>query len=321
MSVLVTGGGGFIGSHLVEALLEQGKEVIVFDNVALEELQNISHLKNKITFIKGDITDKDAVADAVSEDVEIIYHLSAIVGVTNYVNEPLKTIDVNVIGTRNIIEAALKRKTKIVYTSTSEIFGKNPNVPWKEDDDRVLGNTSIDRWTYSTSKAMGEHMLFAINKSHGLPMTIVRYFNVYGPRQPPIFIIPASVHKVLNNTRPLIYDEGKPTRCFTYVDDVIKGTLLAAEKNGAFNLGSMKESNLNEVAKVILEKTSSDLEIEYVDTKKLYGKVYEDIPRRVPDATKAKEILGWEAATSLEEGIEKTIEWCKNNEWWITQKV
>ena len=314
-NVVVTGGCGFIGSHLVEALLEKGMNVTVFDKTDVKK-SNIAHLVKKINFIRGDVTKEQDVLKA-CKGADTIFHLSAVVGVKNYVNDPLGTIDVNVIGTRNAVAAAAKEKAKLLFTSTSEIFGKNPKVPWKEEDDRVLGPTSVGRWTYSTSKSICEHMIFSARKKYGFPTTIVRYFNAYGPRQAPIFVVPAAIHRVLNGKPPLIYDKGAPTRCFTYIEDAISGTIAAAEHAAdgeAFNLGSMKETNLNELAKLILKETGrEDLGVEYVDTKKLYGASYEDIPRRVPDATKAKRVLGWEAATPLSEGIRKTVAWCREN--------
>jgi len=322
-NVVITGGGGFIGSHLAEELLKKGHQVTVFDNVELEKMRNINHLKaeKRFHFVKGDITG-NSVKEIITRDVDTVYHLAAVVGVKNYCEDPLGTVSVNILGTKNVAEAALKHGTKIIYTSTSEIFGKNPKVPWKEDDDRVVGSTKVDRWTYSTSKGMSEHMLFALNRMHGLPVTIVRYFNVYGPRQAPIFMIPACLRRILRGERPLIYDGGTPTRCFTYVRDAIEGTLLAAESrhaNGeAFNIGSIKERTLNETVKIMLKAANrEDLGVEYVDTKKLYGSVYEDIPRRVPDVGKAKAVLGWEAKTSLEKGVAEMIAWCKQSPWWL----
>ncbi|MBI4019220.1 MAG: GDP-mannose 4,6-dehydratase [Candidatus Aenigmarchaeota archaeon] len=322
-NLVITGGGGFIGSHLTEELLQRGHEVTVFDNAELEKLRNIQHLKTneRFHFVKGDITG-NGMKDVITEDIDVVYHLAAVVGVKNYCEDPLGTVSVNILGTKNVAEAAMKHGTKVIYTSTSEVFGKNPKVPWKEDDDRVVGSTKVDRWTYSTSKSMSEHMLFALNRMHGLPVTIVRYFNVYGPRQAPIFMIPACLRRILRNERPLIYDGGTPTRCFTYVKDAIEGTLLAAEskkaEGHAFNIGSMKERTLNETAQLMLKAAGrEDLGVEYVDTRKLYGSIYEDIPRRVPDAGKAKAMLGWEATTSLEEGIREMIAWCRQNRWWF----
>lgn len=317
-NVVVTGGCGFIGSHLIEALLKKGADVTVFDKADVKK-SNIAHLADKINFIRGDVT-KEGEVIAACKGADTIFHLSAIVGVKNYVNDPLGTIDVNIIGTRNVVAAAAKEKAKLLFTSTSEVFGKNPSVPWKEDDDRVLGSTRIERWTYSTSKSMCEHMIFAAAKKYGFPATIVRYFNAYGPRQAPIFVVPAIIHRVLNGKPPLVYDKGTPTRCFTYIEDAIEGTIAAAEHAGgeAFNIGSMKETSLNELVKIILKETvREDLNVEYVDTKKFYGASYEDIPRRVPDAAKAKHVLGWEASTPLNEGIRKTVAWCRENREWL----
>lgn len=324
-NVLVTGGCGFIGSHLTEKLLSLGHNVTVFDAIPLEEakkknLQGVKDHEN-LTFVHGDIRDKKALSKLITNDTDKIFHLSAIVGVKNYCIDPLKVIDVNVGGTRNVLELAQRHNVKILFTSTSEIYGKNPNIPWSEDYDRVLGSTCVDRWSYSTSKAVCEHMIFGIHRSTGLPATIVRYFNVYGPRQNPYYAVSQSIYKVLRNEQPLLYDGGRQTRCFTFVEDAIEGTVEAASSqkgNGEiFNIGNDRESTIYEVIKLIIKKSSKDIKWKNLDTKKHYGEIYEDITRRVPDVTKAKKLLGWQANTTLEEGIEKTIRWAKKNAWWL----
>jgi len=217
---------------------------------------------------------------------------------------------------------ALKNEIKILFTSTSEIFGKNPNVPWSEDDDRVLGSTKIDRWSYGTSKAMCEHMIFAMNKNLGLPAVIVRFFNAYGPKQPPYFVISQSIHKILHNEEPLLYDSGNQTRCFTFVEDIVEGAILADKTQKAdgdvFNIGSNKETTIREVIEMVIELAGKKDEINWknLDTSEHYGRKYEDIPKRIPDVSKAKRILNWEAKTDLRDGLKKTIDWAKQNQWW-----
>lgn len=323
--VLVTGGGGFIGSHLVDKLLAMGYEVTAID-IQKDIPMNLRHnIKNrKFTYIPGDVTDKEFLERVISEDeYEMIYHLAAMVGVKNYVEHPLKTIDVNVIGTRNIVEIALKRDIKILFTSTSEIFGKNPNVPWDEDADRVLGSTRIHRWTYSTSKALCEHMLFAVYERYGLPIVIVRYFNVYGPRQKPIFVIPSMIKRVLNDQNPIVFDDGEQTRSPTYIEDAIEGTILAATKKvaegEAFNIGSNFEMKIKEIAELIIRLAGMEGKLypEFREGKEIY-KSYEDLKRRIPKVEKAKRLLGWEAKTTPEEGIKKTLEWYKVHPEYLT---
>jgi nucleoside-diphosphate-sugar epimerase len=206
---------------------------------------------------------------------------------------------------------------------TSEAFGKNPNPPFAEDDDRVLGSTRTARWSYSTSKAMAEHLVFAMHTAYALPVTVVRYFNVYGPRQDPIFVISQSIHRILNGRQPLLYDSGDQTRCFTYVDDAIAGTVLAADSNAAigeaFNIGSMTETTVGDVVDLAIKVANVDSVSgpETIDTAAQYGGRYEDIPRRIPDSTKAQRELGWRLQVDLEEGIRRTIDWARANPWYL----
>lgn len=317
--IAVTGSGGFIGSHLVDKLLSQGNEVIAID----VSNRNVGEPKKNYDFIKCDITDQRLVKKIITEDVDMVYHLSAVVGVKNYCADPLKVLDVNVGGTRNVLEAAMRHNVKFIMASTSEIYGKNPAVPWKEDSDRVLGSPSIDRWSYSTSKSLCEHMLFAVHRTSGLPTVILRYFNVYGPRQAPYFVVPACIKSVLNGQPPLVYDTGNQTRCFTYVSDAVDGTLKAAEHPKAvgdvFNIGSSKESRVKDVVNMVIELAGRKGKLKYkrLDTRAHYGKLYEDIGRRIPDVSKAKKVLGWEAKVPLDEGLKLTIDWCRKNSWWL----
>lgn len=321
--VFVTGAAGFVGSHLVDALLAKNYKVTAYDLADLENCHNLDGAKKNQNFnyIKGDIRDKAALEKAVPQNVKTIYHLASIVGVHKYMEDPFGLIDITVGGTRNIAEIALKKNVRLLYTSTSEVFGKNPKVPWAEDDDRVLGSTQVDRWSYSSSKAICEHMLLALYKQKKLPVTVVRYFNVYGPRQSPIFVVSQSVHRVLNGEKPLIFDGGGQTRCFTYVDDAVRGTIMAAESDNSlgevFNIGNNKEITVKEVVDLAIEFSGKKLTADNVNTQEKYGKVYEDIPRRVPAVEKAKKVLGWQVEIPHQEGIKRTVEWSKQNTWWL----
>jgi UDP-glucose 4-epimerase len=325
-NVVVTGGYGFIGSHLVSALLARGDSVTVFDfakNLRDNSIDFDRHANFR--FVQGDVTDLSALQKALTPDVDTVFHLAAVVGVRNYLKDPLRVLDVNVIGTRNVLELSHRHGTRVVFASTSEVFGKNPNPPFAEDDDRVVGSTRTARWSYSTSKAMAEHLVFAMHAAYELPVTVVRYFNVYGPRQSPIFVISQSIHRILNGRRPLLYDSGDQSRCFTYIDDAVAGTLLAADSDKAvgeaFNIGSMIETTMRDVVELAIK--IADVEsvsgAETVDTAALYGGRYEDIPRRIPDSTKAQRELGWRLRVDVEEGIRRTIEWARANPWYLEQ--
>jgi len=323
-NVVVTGGYGFIGSHLVSALLARGDSVTVFDfakNTRDTSIDFDTH--PNFRFVQGDVTDLAALGQALTPGVDTVFHLAAVVGVKNYLNDPLRVLDVNVIGTRNVLELSHRNGTRVVFASTSEVFGKNPNPPFAEDDDRVLGSTRTARWSYSTSKAMAEHLVFAMHSAHGLPVTVVRYFNVYGPRQAPIFVVSQSIHRILNGHAPLLYDSGDQTRCFTYVDDAVAGTLLAADSDAAigaaFNIGSMTETSMRDVVDLAIKVADVDTvsSAEGVDTETRFGGRYEDIPRRIPDSTKAQRELGWRLEVTVEEGIRRTVEWARANPWYL----
>lgn len=323
-NVVVTGGYGFIGSHLVAALLDRGDSVTVFDFAKSNRDTSIDFDRHaNFRFVPGDVTDIGALENALTADVDTVFHLAAIVGVKNYLQDPLRVLDVNVTGTRNVLELSHRHGVHVVYASTSEVFGKNPNPPFAEDDDRVLGSTRTARWSYSTSKAMAEHLVFAMHTAYALPVTVVRYFNVYGPRQAPIFVISQSIHRILNGRRPLLYDSGDQTRCFTYVDDAVAGTLLASESSAAigeaFNIGSMTETTVGDAVTLAIKLADLDTvtEAEAIDTAARYGDRYEDIPRRIPDSSKAQRELGWRLQVDLEEGIRRTINWARANPWYL----
>lgn len=324
MRAVVTGGYGFIGSHLVSSLLSRGDDVTVVDLARNTRDTSIDFDQHEsFRFVQGDVTDADVLEQAIGPDTDVVFHLSAVVGIKNYIDDPLKVLDVNVGGTRNVLELARRHGTRVVLASTSEVFGKNPSPPWAEDDDRVLGSTRTARWSYSTSKAMAEHLAFAMHDTYGVPVTVVRYFNVYGPRQNPIFVVSQSVHRVLNGLSPLLYDGGDQTRCFTFVDDAVRGTLLAAESEAAigeaFNIGSMQETSIREVVEMTIRAAGADDEIATtpLDTTTHYGSTYEDIPKRIPDTAKAERVLGWKLEVDVEEGIRRTVDWARANPWYL----
>ncbi|MFG1706563.1 NAD-dependent epimerase/dehydratase family protein [Nonomuraea sp. M3C6] len=318
--IVVTGGCGFIGSHLVERLAGGGHEIVAYDtsppppDMPLRDLGGVIH-------VKGDIINESSLAAVINPDVDLVYHLSAVVGVDRYLRQPLDVIDVNVLGTRNVLRRALETGVRVVVASTSEVYGKNPEVPWAEDSDRVLGLTSADRWTYSTSKALAEHMTFALVREHGLRATVVRYFNVYGPRQRAAYVVSRSIRRVLTGQAPQMYDSGRQTRCFTYIDDAIEGTVRAASSPAGlgecFNIGSHQETTVSEVIGLVREAAGFPGKNDPLDTGAAFGTAYQDIERRIPDTAKARTVLGWKCEVPLREGITRTIEWARQNPWWM----
>ena len=322
--IVVTGAGGFIGSHLVEGLVRRGERVLGLDLASMTP-PNLAGVEFNFRYTKCDVKDRSKLADSLPSSATAVVHLAASVGVETYVKDPLGTIDNIVIGTRNLVELASIRKFRLVYLSTSEVYGKNPSVPWNEKSDRVLGAPSVDRWSYSTSKSLCEHMINAVVRKGDAAATIIRPFNVYGPRQRPAFVIPAAIQQVLNGKPPLIYDEGTQSRCFTYVSDLVEGIMRCIDAdeaaNETFNMGSEQETTIRELIRTILRLCDSDFEPETLSTGYNFGEGYEDIPRRIPDCSKALRLLGWKPNTELESGIRKTIEWAKRHPEWLRSQT
>ncbi|NHD19577.1 MULTISPECIES: NAD-dependent epimerase/dehydratase family protein [unclassified Actinopolyspora] len=316
---VVTGGCGFIGSHLVERLLMQGHEVVVVDAASPPRETRLSQHPGTVKYVNADVRDPEHLAAVAPDEVETIFHLAASVGVDRYLDRPLEVIDTALEGTRNVLQLAELTGAKVVLASTSEIYGKNPQVPWHEDDDRVLGSTSTHRWCYSTSKALAEHVAFAIAHRHGVRATVLRYFNVYGPGQRPAFVISRSVHRALRGNPPVVYDDGGQTRCFTFIDDAVEATLRAASTPGTegmcLNIGSSRETSVHEAVDTIC-RLSGHTGAERINTSPSLRSGYQDLRRRVPDTSRAAEVLEWRATTTLEEGLRRTVTWAKENPWW-----
>ncbi len=319
-TILVTGGAGFLGSHLVDALITKNK-VIILDDFSKGVINNIRHIRfhPNLKLVKGSIQDKAVIAKA-TKDVSVVFHLAAVVGVKHYVENPLRVIRTNVHGTDFLLEAALKHNVeRFIFSSTSEIYGKNPRVPFKEESDRILGPPSVDRWSYSTSKAIGEHLCNAYFRQYKLPIVILRYFNVYGPRQETSEyggVVSIFIHRVLKNQPPIVYGDGTQTRSFTYVSDSTEGTLLVATNKKAigetFNLGTKHETSINDLANLVIRLAGKKgLKPVHLPYEEFYGPYYEDLKRRIPDTTKAEKLLGFKPKISLREGLLKTIKWYK----------
>ncbi|MBN3933099.1 NAD-dependent epimerase/dehydratase family protein [Streptomyces verrucosisporus] len=317
--VVVTGGCGFVGSHLVDELARRGHEVTVFDGGAPPPDREPS---SSVRYVTGDVRDAARLAEVVREGVDTVYHLAAVVGVDRYLDRPVDVIDINLLGTRNVLDLAARAGAKVVVASTSEVFGKNPAVPWREDDDRVLGSTAVDRWCYSTSKALGEHLAFAFARERGLKAAVVRYFNVYGPRQRPAFVVSRSVHRALNGRPPVVYDDGGQTRCFTFVRDAVDATIAVGTSEAAvgecFNVGSSTETTVVRLGALVAELTGTGAAVP-VGTRDRLGDRYQDLRRRVPDTAKIMRTLGWRCTTDLRDGLAETIAWARRNPWWLAQ--
>ncbi|MDQ3735758.1 MAG: NAD(P)-dependent oxidoreductase [Actinomycetota bacterium] len=319
-TALVTGGAGFLGAALTRQLLDRGEKVTVLDAVPADRALRLTDVVDEIDYREVNLRDLDALRAVLTGSWDQIYHLAAVVGVDRYMTDPLALLDVNVLASREIIRAAAEQGSRLFFASTSEIYGRNPALPWREDDDRVLGPPSVSRWSYSSSKALVEHMLFAQRLSSGLPFVTGRFFNVYGPGQEPRFLISRTLHRALNGHPALRYDGGGQTRCFTYLGDAVAGVLAAVDSPAAegrvFNIGSAFEHSAGEVVQTVVDHVPGT-EIADVRTGDMYGSNYEDIERRVPDCRAALETFGWEATTTLAAGVEESVAWAQANPWWI----
>ncbi len=316
MHILVTGGAGFIGSNLVDHLMAQGHEITVIDNLSVGKISNIEHHleSDRFHFVNDSILNLGTLERLVRQ-ADLIYHLAAVVGVKYVVDDPLNAIITNVRGTENVLEMAFKYWVRTVIASSSEIYGKSTQVPLREDSDRVLGPTTVGRWSYSDAKAIDEYFALAYARK-GLPVSVVRYFNAYGPRLDPKgygSVIARFITQALQGRPLTVYDDGQQTRCFTYVADTVEGTVRAATLREAagqvFNIGSDRETTILELARMIQKLTGSSSEIVHVPYEHAYGPAFEETRRRVPDVTKARQVLGFEAHTTLEDGLRRTLEW------------
>lgn len=312
--ILVTGGAGYIGSHLCDALIAEGNDVSVLDNLSTGKIANIQHLlgHERFRFVNDDILNEDEV-DRLMRDVDLVYHLAAVVGVKWVVEDPLGTIQTNLRGTEVVLELAFKHWRRVVIASSSEVYGKSEIVPLREDADTLLGPTAVGRWSYALAKALDEHLGF-IYAQKGLPVSIVRYFNSYGPRLDPRgygSVMARFINQALRGEPLTVLDDGRQTRCFTFVSDTVRGTMLAATHPAAvgqvFNIGNNRETSILELAQMVIAATESQSPIVHVPYEQAYGRRFEETRRRVPDIAKAQELLGFRAQVPLEEGLLRTI--------------
>lgn len=314
--ILVTGGAGFIGSHLVEKLLQRGEEVFVIDNLSTGRLVNIRHLKKnkRFHFIKGSVLDEKLMEKLIKQ-TDQVYHLAAAVGVRMILGKPLSSLLTNIRGTEIVLREAAKRKNKVLLVSSSEVCGKDEKVPFKEEDDRTYGSVYNDRWVYAFSKAVDEFLGLAYWREKKLPIVIVRLFNVIGPRQSGRYgmVVPTFVRQALKDKAITVFGDGKQTRCFADVEDVT-GALIKLMKTKraegeVINLGADDEISINQLAKKVKNLTNSSSKIIYVPYKKAYSSGYEDFRRRMPDISKIKKLISHRPRVRLEGSIKKIIKY------------
>jgi UDP-glucose 4-epimerase len=317
VKVLITGGAGFVGSHLAEAFLDRGDEVTVLD---LAPDLKIRHLRERPGFrtIRESVLQPDILEGLVGW-ADLVYHLAAVVGVEHYVGDPYQVLTVNINGTQAVLAAAFRHGKKVVFSSTSEIYGRNTQVPFDEESDRVLGSTRIDRWCYSTSKAAGEHLCFAFARM-GLRVVVTRYFNVYGPRLDTMDrgrVVTIFMGQLLRGEPLTVIGDGRQTRTFIYIDDAVRATVAAGlrpEAEGmAINIGTDREISIAQLAEMMIKISGSTSRVTLVPKEAVYDRGYEDIPRRVPAVTRMHELLGVRDEITLEDGLERTIEWFKRH--------
>lgn len=318
MKALITGGAGFIGSHLAEELLNNGHQVFLIDDLSTGSIDNIEHLKNHkgFTYTIDTILNAPVLAELIDK-CDVVFHMAAAVGVMLIVESPVRTIETNIKGTEAVLMHANKKKKKVIIASTSEVYGKSDQKTFKEDGDLILGPTTKGRWSYACSKAIDEFLALAYWKEKKLPVVITRLFNVVGPRQTGRYgmVIPRLVKQALQNKPITVFGDGKQSRCFAHVKDAVGAILKlsATEKaiGEVINLGSDEEISIEELAKKIKEAARSKSEIRYIPYSEAYEEGFEDMRRRVPDLAKIKKLIGYKSKYSLDNIIKDVIEYYK----------
>jgi UDP-glucose 4-epimerase len=308
MRVLITGGAGFIGSHLADHYVNAGQVVTLLDNFSTGSQSNIAHLEGKVTTIDGDIRNIELI-DQLTKDSDLVLHMAAALGVNTILESPLESMSTNITGSEVVLNASAKHNKRIIIASTSEIYGKNPKQPLSETDDRVVGAPQKIRWTYSDAKAIEEAMALALHQEKKLPVTTVRLFNTVGPRQTGRYgmVVPRFVHAALNNEAITIYGDGTQSRVFCHVLDAVSAiaTMAASDSTigDVYNVGGTGEVTIKQLAEQVLSVTGSKSEITYTLYSDAYPAGFEDIQRRVPDISKVKGAIGWAPTKDLNQII------------------
>lgn len=317
MRVFITGGAGFIGSHLADACLARGDEVTILDNLSTGSRTNIAHLEGKITLHEGDIRDKVLVERLVNKS-DLVFHMAAALGVKNIMEQTIESIDRNFTGSEVVLNAATEFNKRIIIASTSEIYGKNPNQPLHEESDRVVGAPQKIRWTYADAKALEEAVAHTLHKTHGLMVTTVRFFNTVGPRQTGQYgmVVPRFIQSALNNEPITIYDNGSQSRVFCHIKDAIMAVIKLSDTDSSigdyFNVGGVGEITIKELAERVIERTNSKSTIRFIPYSEAYPAGFEDMQRRVPDISKIKNSIGWQPTHTLDSIIESVAASFKN---------
>jgi len=315
MRALITGGAGFIGSHLADHLLDRGDQVVLLDDLSTGRVTNIEHLNDRTgaEFVLGSILDTELVDEAVAR-VDAVFHLAAAVGVNLIVEKPLESLMTNIRGTETVIEMAHKYDKRLLVMSTSEIYGKNTSDSLSEEDDRILGSPLKSRWSYSEAKAIDEILAYTYWREKGLETVIIRLFNTVGPRQTGSYgmVIPRFVGQALRNEPITVFGDGNQTRCFCHVGDVVEGLVALSEHPEAFgkvfNLGGGEEVSIRELAERVIELAGSQSSLEFIPYDTAYEAGFEDMERRVPNTTRAMQLVGFEPSASLDDIIRSVID-------------
>ena len=312
MRVLITGGAGFIGSHLADALLAQGDDVTILDNLTTGSTSNIAHIADQITIYSGDIRD-EALVESLVKEADLVLHMAAALGVKNIMENTVESVSINFTGSDVVLKAATEFKKRLIIASTSEIYGKNPNQPLNEESDRVVGAPQKIRWTYSDAKALEEAIAHTLHRTHGLKVTTVRFFNTVGPRQTGQYgmVLPRFIKQALNNEDVTIYDDGSQSRVFCHVQDAVRAVIALAKDDSTigdyYNVGGVGEITIKALASKIIERTGSKSKLVSIPFDQAYGPGFEDMQRRVPDISKIKAKLGWQPTHTLDSIIDDVV--------------